>query len=185
MGVASRLPCGNPLPASDNMPGGSGSGNSAVQLEVTMGADLPLPKSLSEPRLESLVGFALGQEGAGGQWEISLLFTTDDRIQEMHREFMDLDSPTDIMTFPYEPDDFSLPEAGNRGGDIVISVETAALHAQDAGWNLSDELLFLILHGVLHILGWDDADPNKRATMLARQTTLLEAWRDYAGDATG
>jgi len=161
------------------------SGDDGPFLELTWRADLPLPTSISEPRLLSLVAFALREEGASGQWELNLLFTTDARIQAMHRDFMNLDSPTDIMTFPYEADEFSPLEMSNRGGDIVISVETAALHVEEAGWSLTDELLFLTLHGLLHILGWDDTDPGQRVSMLARQADLLDHWRDYAGEATG
>ncbi|MDQ3656033.1 MAG: rRNA maturation RNase YbeY, partial [Chloroflexota bacterium] len=143
------------------------SGDGQLTLELTLQADWALPASVSERRLQSLVAFALRQEGASGQWEINLLFTTDARIQAMHRDFMNLDSPTDIMTFPYEADEFTPSEASNRGGDIVISVEAAALHAEEAGWSLTNELRFLTLHGLLHILGWDDADPGQRASMLA------------------
>lgn len=183
MDGAFRPRCGNPLPGSDTMP--RGTGDTDVHLELTMESDLPLPPSVSEPNLKSLVAFAIGEEGVGGQWEINLLFTTDARIQAMHREFMNLDSPTDIMTFPYDDETFPPSDAANQGGDIVISVETAALHAQDAVWSVPDELLFLTIHGVLHILGWDDADADQRANMLARQSQLLEQWRAYAGEATG
>jgi len=165
------------------MPGGAGDTN--VHLELTMEADLPLPGSVSMTLVQSLLAFALGEEGAGGQWEIGLLLTTDDRVKAMHREFMNLDSPTDIMTFPYEPNEYSSLATAIRGGDVVISVETAALNAQDAGWKLSDELLFLILHGLLHILGWDDADDVQRVKMLTRQAHLLETWRAYVGEGTG
>lgn len=150
-----------------------------------MSTELPLPASISEARLHSLVSFALEEEGADGYWEISLLFTTDARIREMHRQFMNLNSPTDIMTFPYEPHDLPPHQLAGRGGDIVISVETAAMNAEEGNWSLADELLFLTLHGVLHILGWDDTEPGQRAGMLGRQSSLLERWRRYAGDETG
>lgn len=150
-----------------------------------METDLPLPVPVSHSSLNSLIAFALNDEGVDGAWEIALLFTSDERIQAMHGQFMGLDSPTDIMTFPYEAGE-SVPSAmASRGGDIVISVETAALHAADAGWQVADELRFLTLHGVLHILGWDDADPNQRTAMLTRQSDVIDRWRNYAGDVTG
>lgn len=183
MGVVSRPPCENRLLERDLMQVDPEDGE--LTLELTLRAEWPLPASISEPRLGSLVAFALREEGASGQWEINLLFTTDARIQVMHREFMDLDSPTDIMTFPYEADEFLPPGMSSQGGDIVISVETAALQAEEAGWSLTDELRFLTLHGLLHVLGWDDADSGRRASMLARQSQLLERWSDYAGAATG
>jgi probable rRNA maturation factor len=148
-----------------------------VTLELNSSSDLPLPDQISDASLHSLILSALVEEQASGQWEIGLLFTSDATIQDMHRQFMDLDSPTDIMTFPYEGDEFSPASAVTQGGDIVISVETAALHADEVGWSVGDELEFLVLHGLLHILGWDDPDPDRRAAMLARQSVLLSAWR--------
>ncbi len=156
-----------------------------LTLVVTMESEAPLPSSVSEPSIHSMIAFAMKDAGEGGTWEIGLLITTDGRIRAMHREFMGLDSPTDIMTFPYEADEFDIDTVASRGGDIVISVDTAAANAADAGWDVADEVRFLTLHGVLHILGWDDADPAQRAGMLARQLELLDGWRRQTGDATG
>lgn len=183
MAAVSRLPCANRwpvrvtgLPAADSDP---------LRVELSIATHVALPSEISESSLRSLMAFALGEEGASSRWEISLLFTTDARIQQLHLEFMNLDSPTDIMTFPYESYGVSSIESAARGGDIVISIETAATHAVDAGWNFADELQFLALHGLLHILGWDDGEPGQRAGMLARQVQLLQHWRDQAGDVTG
>jgi probable rRNA maturation factor len=148
-----------------------------------MQADIELPSEVTTERLQSLVTFALHGERATGDWELNLRFATDSGIQDMHRQYMNLDTPTDIMTFPHEPDEFS-PFGPACGGDIVISVETAAGHAEEAGWALADELLFLALHGVLHLLGWNDAEPDQRVAMLARQSDLLQQWRAYAGAGT-
>ncbi len=148
-----------------------------LTLDLTSSSDVQLPDQVSDASLHSLTLSALVGEGATGKWEISLLFTSDATIQEMHRQFMDLDSPTDTMTFPFEGDEFSPTGSVTQGGDIVISVETAALHADEVGWSVGDELEFLVLHGLLHILGWDDPDPDRRAAMLARQSVLLSAWR--------
>lgn len=182
MAAVSRLPCANRwpvrvtgLPAADSDP---------LRVELSIATHVALPSEISESSLRSLMAFALGEEGASSRWEISLLFTTDARIQQLHLEFMNLDSPTDIMTFPYESYEFSSGEPANYGGDIVISVETAATHAVDAEWSLSEELQFLVLHGLLHILGWDDAEPGQRTGMLARQSELLHYWCDQASDVT-
>jgi probable rRNA maturation factor len=141
---------------------------------------VPIPAGLYDVALRSLVSHALDREGAIGEWEINLLFTSDDAIQSMHLEFMGLDSPTDIMTFPYDDDD-GFPAGASAGGDIVISVETAREHAEDAGWEQLRELQFLVLHGVLHLLGWDDGTTEQRTAMLERQRELLDEWIDKTG----
>jgi probable rRNA maturation factor len=152
-----------------------------LSLDLTVSADVTLPAGVNEDSLRPLVAGALKTEGATGAWVIGLQFTDDPVIRDMHRQFMGLDSPTDIMTFPYEDDGFSSVEAPENGGDIVISVDTAALNASDAGWALENELQFLVLHGILHLLGWDDSDPDRRTRMLARQSDILEAWRVKTG----
>jgi probable rRNA maturation factor len=149
-----------------------------LDLDLTVEEVMPLPDEVTETSLHSLVSHALMAEGQPGSWEVSVQVTSDDGIQIMHREFMGLDSPTDIMTFPYEDEPFPGGETPAQGGDIVISLETAAANATDAGWTVSDELEFLVLHGVLHILGWDDVVDDDRAKMLARQSELLESWRE-------
>ncbi len=182
MAAACRPPCANRSRV--KVPSRPAAGEDPLRAEMSMATDVALPAEISESSLRSLIAFALGEEGATSCWEINLLFTTDDRIQEIHLAFMNLDSPTDIMTFPFEADEFSSGEPANYGGDIVISVETAATHAVDAEWSLSEELQFLVLHGLLHILGWDDAEPGQRTGMLARQSELLHYWRDQASDVT-
>lgn len=149
-----------------------------LDLDLTVEEVMPLPDEVTETSLHSLVSHALMAEGQSGSWEVSVQVTSDDGIQTMHLEFMGLDSPTDIMTFPYEDEPFPGGETSAQGGDIVISLETAAGNATDASWTVSDELEFLVLHGVLHILGWDDVADDDRAKMLARQSELLESWRE-------
>ena len=153
-----------------------------AELALTLSLDVlaPVPDRLTGQTLESLTSFVLRAEDAEGEWVVAFRFTTDEDIQRLHRQFMNLDSPTDILTFPYAGSDdprFDLPENDRTGGDIVISVESAAMQAEDAGWSLIDELLFLSIHGTLHLLGWDDHDSGTRDAMLARQEELLLAWK--------
>jgi rRNA maturation RNase YbeY len=135
---------------------------------------------LLDEELEGLLSHALNQVRPEGDdsWQISVLFTTDDRIQSMHAEFMGIDTPTDIMTFPYEVDEYAPAGFADLGGDLVISVETAAANAVEAGWSTQDELQYLALHGLLHLLGWNDTTPEERAAMLQEQDALLASWRE-------
>ncbi|MGI8964031.1 MAG: rRNA maturation RNase YbeY [Thermomicrobiales bacterium] len=139
--------------------------------------DFPLPNGLTRDSLHSLIVSVLTSEGASGKWEIGLMLISDEVIQDLHRDFMGLDLPTDIITFPYETESWFTAESLTAGGDIVISMETATVNATEAGWKPRDELEFLVVHGILHILEWDDADAESRAAMLARQTALIAEWR--------
>ncbi|MGC4105994.1 MAG: rRNA maturation RNase YbeY [Thermomicrobiales bacterium] len=153
--------------------------------ELTIDADVPIPESLTESALTSLSHHVLSAEAAEGAWTLGFRFVDDTEMQAMHLAFMGLDSPTDIMTFPNETDDaWSFGgdedeedvESTDRGGDIVISVDTAAAQAEDGDWGLEEELRFLVVHGLLHLLGWDDHDDDDRAAMLNRQRDLIASW---------
>ncbi len=149
---------------------------SGLSLRLTIDADAALPAGYVEEDLASLVEFALRDLDCEGEWEVSILFTSDEHIQHMHDQFMGIDTPTDIMTFPYEEDEFAPVGEFVQGGDLVISVETARVNAIDHGWSHLQELWFLVLHGVLHLLGWNDTDAEMRKAMLDRQGALLSGW---------
>jgi rRNA maturation RNase YbeY len=135
--------------------------------EVTVDWEVPSPRALDEEAVARLLHRGLTEEGQEGLWTFALRFVDDAEIGRLHDAFMGDPSPTDIITFPYDPDD------GETGGDIVISVDTAARNAEEHGWPLSQELTFLVLHGLLHVLGWDDANEDDRTAMLIRQHELM------------
>lgn len=169
----SQQPCVHPWPPNDVVRVTA----NLVALQVS--ADVDVPDGISNSELSSLITHVLDQEGATGDWGIGIRFTSDDAIQRMHSDFMGIDTPTDIMTFPYGDSDEGFPSAAEEelGGDLVISIEHARENAATAGWTDIDEVLFLVTHGVLHLLGWDDHGDAARGAMLARQLELLEAWR--------
>lgn len=147
--------------------------------EVVIENVVPLPDAVTEERIASLVDFALRAEEALGGWTVGLRFVSDAEMQQMHLDFMGLDSPTDIMTFPHESEDWISADdvaAEEWGGDIVISVDRAADQAVEGDWDLTHELFFLVCHGMLHLLDWDDHDDADRARMLARQREILQEW---------
>lgn len=154
---------------------------------VTMEADVSLPPDVTAASLASLATSILVAEGVHGEWPLGIQFVDDATMQAAHGEFMDIDEPTDIMTFPYADGDDDDPgpwilgdvgEAMEQGGDLLISVDRAAENAAEAGWSTTHELHFLVAHGILHLLGWDDASDEERAAMLARQAELLNEWRE-------
>jgi probable rRNA maturation factor len=122
-----------------------------------------------EARLRSLALSILQTEGARGTWELAVALISDDELQSLHRQFMDIDEPTDIMTFPYGDE--------SPGGDLAISADHAHARAVEWGNSPAQEIEFLVAHGVLHLLGWRDSTPEERGAMLARQEELVLAWR--------
>lgn len=152
-----------------------------LHVDVTVSAETAVPANVTDEAIAALARHVLAAEGESGDWQIGIQFIDDPAMQRAHAGFMGIDTPTDIMTFPYEDDGFDLvPENGEviaeRGGDLMISVDRAAAHAEEAGWSVEQELSFLVIHGVLHILGWDDASDADRSRMLERQSGLLASW---------
>lgn len=150
-----------------------------IEHELTMESDVELPASLSETQVLSLISTVLEAESVEESWQVGIQFVDDPTMQAAHVEFMDIDEPTDIMTFPYSSDDGEdIWGDDQAGGDLMISVDRARANAIDAGWSETDELYFLITHGILHLLGWDDHSEADRDAMLARQHELLQLWRE-------
>lgn len=153
-----------------------------VDLHITN--TVGVPDTVSFDALSRLAHHVLQSERASGEWSIGVRFTSDAELQRMHRQFMGIDTPTDIMTFPYGDTDDVFPgmEAHEGGGDLIIAVDRARANAMVAGWSTIDELLFLVVHGILHLLGWDDGHESARTAMLARQHELLRNWDDRESD---
>ncbi len=94
--------------------------------------------------------------------DFSVAFVSDRRMKELNRFFRGKDSTTDVLSFPYEPDEFEKPleEAARHLGDIVISAEQAQKQAAENGLPLENEIQQLILHGLLHLCGYDHETDN-------------------------
>lgn len=146
--------------------------SSDLEVDLSVVEEAPAPSDVREEDLRALAAFVLREEGATGPWEVAVALVDDTRLQALHRDFMGEDTPTDVMTFPYEAG-----ERGVSGGDIVISVDHARRDA--AVWNHSpaEEVAFLVAHGLLHLLGWLDETPDGREAMLARQQALFDRFR--------
>jgi len=112
----------------------------------------------------------------------SIAFVSDRRMKELNKFFRGSDSTTDVLSFPHEPDEYeqtASPEiTGGAGflGDIVISVEQAASQAAENGLTLEGEIKQLILHGLLHLCGYDhetdDGEMNARELELREQLRI-------------
>ena len=88
---------------------------------------------------------------------------------------MGIDTPTDIMTFPADE------SAGeHQGGELAISVDHARTQAVAWGHSPGEEIAFLVVHGLLHLLGWRDDTDEQRQRMLDRQHELFDRWRQQA-----
>lgn len=108
--------------------------------------------------------------------ELSILFIDPEPMVELHERWLDLPGPTDVMSFPMDELRPGTPDhetpAGTLG-DIVICPQVAAKQALQAGHSAVEEMLLLTTHGILHLLGYDHAEPQEKEEMFALQRTLL------------
>ncbi len=98
---------------------------------------------------------------------ISIALVDDDTIHRLNRQYLGHDYATDVLSFPLEQTD------GYVEGESVVSTETAARQAEQYGWLPADELLLYIVHGTLHLAGYDDAAEGQRREMRGRETEYL------------
>lgn len=103
--------------------------------------------------------------------EISVVLVDDARIQELNRVWRHLDCPTDVLSWPQEHD--PLPGSLDILGDVVISEETAGRQAAARNWTLEEEIALLLVHGVLHLLGYEDETEAGAQEMRVQEATLL------------
>jgi probable rRNA maturation factor len=115
--------------------------------------------------------------------ELSVMIVTLDAMTELHERWMDEPGPTDVMAFPMDDlvDESRRPDAPEIGpallGDVVLCPAFARDQARRAGHSLADELALLTVHGVLHLLGYDHAEPEQEREMFGLQTRLLADWK--------
>ncbi len=104
---------------------------------------------------------------------ISLSFVGDPKIHELNRSYRKKDKPTDVLSFPtVTPKDYgelAIDEVQYSLGDIVVSLDTAAVQSRRYGWSLGEELIRLLLHGVLHLLGYDHERVDRKDAELMRR----------------
>ena len=131
------------------------------------------PKRLTEVILRTL-----SQEGISEPMTVALLVTDDHNIRRLNLQYLGEDAPTDVLAFGMGEgtDGFVSPPAMVRHlGDLVVSYPRAAIQAAEYGQSVPDELDRLVVHGILHLLGYDDHGQQEREQMWSRQEAILEA----------
>ncbi len=109
-------------------------------------------------------------------FSIGLNFTDDLTIAKLNKHWLCKNAPTDVLSFPILDQNNIIPKGQTiELGDIVVSVPMAKRQAQDHNHGLRKELLWLVSHGLLHLLGWDHPDPNSLKDMLSYQELLLNS----------
>jgi probable rRNA maturation factor len=143
-----------------------------------------------EDALRELAQYVIGQMETHPLADLSMLLVDEAHMTNLHEKWMDEPGPTDVLSFPMDelrPHSMAGPNR-SRGresdepepvllGDVVLCPQVAAVQAKQHGQSTQAELELLTVHGVLHLLGYDHADPEEEAEMFGLQNELLRDWR--------
>ncbi len=110
--------------------------------------------------------------------ELSLVLMSDSQITQINRDYLGRDKPTNVISFSMAEGEFCGPETGLLG-DVIVSVDTAFRHAAQSGEVPDDEVLYLIIHGILHIVGYDHETGEERRKMRKKEAEIFSALRGY------
>jgi probable rRNA maturation factor len=127
--------------------------------------------------LERLASRALELEHVATPAELSIMLADDPTVRELNREYRSTDAETDVLSFAQsDGDPFTQPDGtAPHLGDVIISVDTARRQAAEAGIALEDEVSHLVVHGILHLLGYDHGVAAEAAIMQAHEDAILGA----------
>ncbi|HET9647355.1 MAG TPA: rRNA maturation RNase YbeY [Microlunatus sp.] len=142
--------------------------------------------AVDEAALVRLATFAMEQLRIHPLAELSILLVDEPTMTAYHVKYMGEDGPTDVLSFPMDelrpPDDDEDPPEGLLG-DVVLCPTVTARQAAEHGRTASEETEYLLVHGLLHLLGYDHADPAEKAEMFGLKDKLLAAWAERRPDA--
>jgi len=156
------------------------------QIPVTIEA--PFRGRLDRAALRRLAVRVLKAEGVAPPAEVGLVVTDDETLRDLNRRYRGLDEPTDVLSFGHEPFDrlrtepfdrlrtepfVTPPDGVRRLGEVILSYPTAERQAQEAGHSVQNEAAHLMVHGLLHLVGYDHDDPEDERRMRAREEELL------------
>lgn len=133
-------------------------------------------------RVKKIVRQVLKAEEIAPLYEVSLVFTDSETVQRLNRDYRGVDELTDVLAFYMLPQkgadsSFALPPDGiTRLGEVIISYPQAMAQAKEQGHSPERELALLVIHGILHLLGYDHEEPEEESKMRERERELLERW---------
>ena len=126
---------------------------------------------LESALLQRAARLTLDLESAPVDADITIVLTDDAQLHELNKEFLGVDAPTDVLSFPASESD---PETGTPYlGDILISIPRAKEQAQASGHSVEAEVQLLVVHGTLHLMGHDHAEAEEKARMWAAQAEVM------------
>jgi len=148
--------------------------------EIEISVEEEFREVIDEGWARRIVETVLEAEGVAHSYEVSLVFTDSETVKQLNRDYRGMDEPTDVLAFYMLPqkevdDSFALPPDGEtRLGEVIISYPQAVKQSKERGHSPEKELTLLIIHGILHLLGYDHEEPEEESKMRERERELVE-----------
>jgi probable rRNA maturation factor len=142
---------------------------------ISVQVDAPFSAEVDAPALARAIATTLARAGQP-DGQVTLVITDDEAVSALNQQYRAVAGPTDVLSFSAQEDApgfVSAPEAAAYLGDIIIALPFTRRQAADLGHPLAAELQLLAVHGTLHLLGYDHAEPEEEAAMWARQDAVL------------
>jgi probable rRNA maturation factor len=146
-----------------------------MQVRVSSHRD---PEPLALAAFERLGEFVLGLEGVPEQAELSIAVVPVEEMAHLNEQYRGVAGPTDVLSFGCDEPCAADSDEPITLGDVIIAPEVAEKQAAELGTTVEAELNLLLVHGVLHLLGYEHEDDDAAAAMAARERDLLAAWAD-------
>ncbi|MBS2536955.1 rRNA maturation RNase YbeY [Catenulispora sp. NF23] len=157
-----------------------------MSIDIANETDYGTEQGVDAEELVGVARYVLGEMGIHPMAELSILLVDTAAMEQLHIQWMDEPGPTDVLSFPMDElrparaEDDNEPVPGLLG-DVVLCPEVAEKQAKDAGHATAEELRLLTTHGILHLLGYDHAEPEEEAEMFGLQKQLLRGWKARSG----
>ncbi|AYG05088.1 rRNA maturation RNase YbeY [Gryllotalpicola protaetiae] len=132
--------------------------------------------AVDEAALQRLAAYALDAMHVSPEAELAILLVDEAAMEQLHVQWMDEPGPTDVLSFPMDelrPGTEDQPSPPGLLGDVVLCPQVAQTQADNAGHGVQEELQLLTAHGILHLLGFDHADPAEEREMFGIQRDIL------------
>ena len=155
-------------------------------MEINILVDERFEDTLEVSWLHHVAERVLTAEEIGPDTEFSLVVTTQEKVRQLNRDYLGKDAPTDVLAFAMLHGDsdegeqdmapfVTPPDGQSHLGEVIISHPQAVIQAEEHGHPVRKEIALLIVHGVLHLLGYDHAEPETQRQMRARETEILKS----------
>ena len=151
-----------------------------ARMEINILIDKEFKKQVKSTWLKNLARQIQTAENVSAKSEMELVITGDEEIHKLNLKYLDEDRPTDVLSFPMNeqleaaPVFVKVPDGKLHLGEIIISYPTAVIQAEEHRHSVNREIVILLIHGILHLLGYDHDIPEREQVMHNRESAILK-----------